>query len=175
MGVLCSPPPLEHLNMIKLVILSLLGLAAIVSADIDDDNKRKAKLFFISTSSTTSTVSTTTLCYATNANAACGRKKRNIENVRSVFDSSEIAKKAESPVEASATQWAEKDEEDILAEEFEREENLLDSGLIDASGNDRKGKFLLYWKTTTLTSTTTTLGTLECTPSGFTLSLCGKK
>ena len=76
---------------------------------------------------------------------------------------------------------AEKDEDDILAEEFEREENLLDSGLIDASGNDRKGKFLLYWKTTTLTSTTTsfssttTLGTLECTPSGFTLSLCGKK
>ena len=80
-------------------------------------------------------------------------------------------------------QWFrdEKDEDDILAEEFEREENLLDSGLIDASGNDRKGKFLLYWKTTTLTSTTTTfsstttLGTLECTPSGFTLSLCGKK
>ena len=67
--------------------------------------RRKAKLFFISTSSTTSTVSTTTLCYATNANAACGRKKRNIENVRSVFDSSEIAKKAESPVEPSATQW----------------------------------------------------------------------
>ena len=80
-------------------------------------------------------------------------------------------------------QWFrdEKDEDDILAEEFEQEENLVDSGLIDASGNDRKGKFLLYWKTTTLTSTTTTfsstttLGTLECTPSGFTLSLCGKK
>merc|ERR1712079_894590 len=171
MGVLCSPPPPEHLNMIKLVILSLLSLAAIVSADNDVDNKRNAKLFFISTSSTTSTVSTTTLCYTTSANAACGRRKRrNVDILNSLF-----------PVSPSSTQWEEKDEDDILAEEFEREENLLDSGLIDASGNDRKGKFLLYWKTTTLTSTTTsfssttTLGTLECTPSGFTLSLCGKK
>merc|ERR1712038_1899062 len=157
MGVLCSPPPPEHLNMIKLVILSLLGLAAIVSADNDVDNKRNAKLFFISTSSTTSTVSTTTLCYTTSANAACRRRKRrNVDTLNSLF-----------PVTPSATQWAEKDEDDILHEEFEQE-SLLDSGLIDASGNDRKGKFLLYWKTTTLTSTTTsfssttTLGTLEC-------------
>merc|ERR1712079_303296 len=119
MGVLCSPPPPEHLNMIKLVILSLLSLAAIVSADNDVDNKRNAKLFFISTSSTTS------LCYTTSANAACGRRKRrNADILNSLF-----------PVTPSATQWAEKDEDDILAEEFEQEESLLDSGLIDASGN----------------------------------------
>merc|ERR1712223_1711065 len=121
------------------------------------------------TSQTTSTVSATTLCYTASANADCGRRKRRNADILNSL----------SPVTPSTTQWDEKDEDDILAVEFEREENLLDSGLIDASGNDRKGKFLLYWKTTTLTSTTTsfssttTLGTLECTPSGFTLSLCG--
>merc|ERR1712038_1829859 len=112
MGVLCSPPPPEHLNMIKLVILSLLGLAAIVSADNDVDNKRNAKLFFISTSSTPSTVFTTPLCSTTSANAACGRRKRrNADILNSLF-----------PVTPSATQWyrAEKDEDDILAEEFEQ-------------------------------------------------------
>ena len=69
-----------------------------------------------------------------------------------------------------------RDEDDILSED--KNEALVDSGMNDAA---RKGKFLLYWKTTTLTSTSTSytvtysLGTLECTPSGFTLSACGKK
>ncbi len=68
------------------------------------------------------------------------------------------------------------DEDDILSED--KNEALVDSGMNDAA---RKGKFLLYWKTTTLTSTSTSytvtysIGTLECTPSGFTLSACGKK
>ena len=71
-----------------------------------------------------------------------------------------------------------RDEDDILSEELDQNEALVDSGMNDAA---RKGKFLLYWKTTTLTSTSTSytvtysLGTLECTPSGFTLSACGKK
>ena len=69
-----------------------------------------------------------------------------------------------------------RDDDDILTED--KNEALVDSGMNDAA---RKGKFLLYWKTTTLTSTSTSytvtysLGTLECTPSGFTLSACGKK
>merc|ERR1712079_681938 len=145
MGVLGSPSPVEHQNMVTFVVLSMLVVAT-VSAEADDENKRNAKLFFISTSQTTSTVSTTTLCYTASANAACGRRKRrNADILNSLF-----------PVTPSATQRDEKDEDDISAEEFEREENLLDSGLIDASANNRKGKFLLYWKTTTLTSTTTT-------------------
>merc|ERR1712051_448488 len=40
----------------------------------------------------------------------------------------------------------------------------------------REGKFLLYWMTTTSTSTTytatTTVSSLACTPSGFTISNC---
>merc|ERR1719168_456526 len=47
------------------------------------------------------------------------------------------------------------------------------------AGEDRNAKFLVYWLTTTSTSTSTTysttstLASLECTPSGFTLSVCG--
>ena len=43
--------------------------------------RRKAKLFFISTSSSTSTVSTSTYCYTAAANAACGRRKRALEYI----------------------------------------------------------------------------------------------
>ena len=46
----------------------------------------------------------------------------------------------------------------------------------DEQPRDREGKFLLYWMTTTSTSTTftatTTVSSLACTPSGFTISNC---
>lgn len=114
-------------------------------------------------------MSTSTYCYTAGANAACGRKKRALEYIEdSPVDVEDVV--IPSP---SATKW---DEDDILREE--QNEGLVDSGMNDAA---RKGKFLLYWKTTTLTSTSTSytitysIGTLECTPSGFTLSACGKK
>ena len=65
--------------------------------------------------------------------------------------------------------------------EDESHDDLVESGQAEY---EREGKFLLYWKTTTTTSTftsytaTTTLGALECTPSGFGVSQCpsnGKK
>ena len=55
----------------------------------------------------------------------------------------------------------------------------VESGAEDPTTSDRDGRFLLYWLTTTSTSTTTiytgtsTLGSLECTPNGYTHSLCG--
>ena len=43
-------------------------------------NNREGKLFLVSSSTTTSTLSTSTICYTTNAAAACvGRKKRTIQ------------------------------------------------------------------------------------------------
>merc|ERR1719384_487155 len=50
---------------------------------------------------------------------------------------------------------------------------------MEEAGEDRNAKFLVYWLTTTSTSTSTTysttstLASLECTPSGFSLSVCG--
>ena len=56
---------------------------------------------------------------------------------------------------------------------------------IDGSINDskvtREGKFLVYWMTTTSITTITSysstfsLGSIHCTPSGYGLSECGKK
>ena len=62
---------------------------------------------------------------------------------------------------------------------MEIEDDLVTGGINEDS--DRNGKFLLYWMTTTPTSTTTsftvtqTLSALECTPAaGFSLNACGK-
>ena len=55
----------------------------------------------------------------------------------------------------------------------------LESGAEDPITSDRDGRFLLYWLTTTSTSTTTiytgtsSLATLDCTPGGYTLNACG--
>ena len=55
---------------------------------------------------------------------------------------------------------------------------MLDSGLLGEEDFDsqREARFMLYWGTTTTTATsytaTSTLGSLECTPSAFSLSIC---
>merc|ERR1719367_1534647 len=63
----------------------------------------------------------------------------------------------------------------ILPEEDNREP---ESEVMSSQGEDRKGKFVNYWITTTFTSTTTlSIATIECTPIGWTISQCpaGKK
>merc|ERR1711971_1349054 len=114
-------------------------------------NGRSPKLCFVSSKSTTSTVSTTTLCYGSIANAAvvaCGRKKRAILDEDLGF-SDQTNIKADSV------------HEDIV------------SGMDEATSSEsRQGRFLLYWLTTTSTSTltsytgTTTL-VVSCLPSGM--------
>ena len=65
--------------------------------------------------------------------------------------------------------------EGLEQEQLENEDELQ-SGKTEA---ERQAKFLLYWRTTSLTSTTTTytgtstLASLECTPSNFGLQSCG--
>merc|ERR1712073_69794 len=128
---------------------------------VDGNGKeRSGKLFFVSSSSTTSTVSTTTLCFTTDAaGAALGtctkkRRRRSIEEANLQTDEQIYS----TPVRRQI-------------EEEENHEPQLDSGVRDNS-MDREGRFLLYWMTTTSTSTTT-LSNLICTPNGFTISLCG--
>ena len=59
------------------------------------------------------------------------------------------------------------------------EPSQLTEGVLSSKelGRDRKGKFLLYWMTTTSTTTsytaTTTVYSLRCTPSAFVFSSCG--
>ena len=60
-------------------------------------------------------------------------------------------------------------------EGLEDDDDQLESGLVD---NERQGRGILYWATSTDISTSTsytgtsTLASLLCTPSAFTLSEC---
>merc|ERR1712025_844610 len=106
------------------------------------------------------TLTTTTVCFSSSTNAvtACGKKKRAI-NVEGLSDEA-------AGIRASAP----------LGED-------VDSGSLDSLDgsvdSERAGKFLLYWMTTTSTSTSTTysspstVASLECTPSNFAISVCG--
>merc|ERR1711953_1399501 len=141
----------QFVKMIRIVLSFLLATAVVVSADDETLNQKKAgrrkpKLFYVTTAS-----STTTVCFVstTTAVAACPAKKKR----------------------------------ELLDVEFETRD-LTPSSVTDlqSSGSDeeeREAKFLVYWLTTTSVSTsfsystTSTLGSLSCTPSGFYLSVCG--
>merc|ERR1712018_827493 len=130
---------------------------AIVAAAADADKLRNPKLFFVS--STTSTLSTTTICYVSSSSAAaCGRKRR------AVLIDSESKRDAEFGFDGVTK---------MNAEDVESSKDEL-SEVEAAQTNEREGKFLLYWMTTTSTSTTytatTTVSSLDCTPSGFLIS-----
>merc|ERR1712038_1946180 len=147
------------------VICILVFVNMSVSQDVSTN--RQKRLFFVSSSSTTSTLSTTTLYFvsSTSAVTTCGKRKRAL-GVHELGDLADIQ------IASSAVL------RDGVDNDTEEEE-LLRSGQEDAASRDRDGRFLLYWMTTTSTSTTTsytsttTIGSLECTPSGFTVSLCG--
>ena len=113
---------------------------------------RHPKLFFVSTSSTTSTLSTGTVCYITTGTVSTctGRKRRAIS-----FDG------------------ASSDESELRPSQLREDvQSSKKDGRLD-----RKGRFLLYWITTTSISTSTSFTTtfsvfsVSCTPSGA--SACG--
>merc|ERR1719361_324929 len=131
-------------------LISMVVLLHTVSAEketVEKASKRDPKLFYVTTQSTTSTITTASFCYTTNAalTAACKRKKKRALKHSQVETEEEEARK-------------------ILPSDVQ-------TGREEEAGEDRNAKFLVYWLTTT--STTSTLASLECTPSGFSLSVCG--
>merc|ERR1711988_104446 len=123
----------------------------------------KGKFFFVSSTTTTSTLRTTTICWvSTNAavNAVCpGRKKRSIQSIRE-WDDETVAIKSSSVLTEDP------------AEKKASASTDLKSGLLEDEDKKREARFLLYWATSTST-TTSTLASLICTPSSFTISMCG--
>ena len=124
---------------------------------------RQPKLFFVSSSSTTSSVSTSTVCFLSTSSGlkACGkRKKRSMVVDGFSGDAGKIMPQTSFDAESDS-------------------DPKVESGAEESTTSDRDGRFLLYWLTTTSTSTTTiytgtsTLATLQCTPGGYTLSACG--
>merc|ERR1712024_77790 len=117
----------------------------------DIGGHRKPKLFFVSSASTTTTILTDIACYvSTSANPAI-------------------------PITTC------KRKRSILTEGVDHlpdfQPSQVESGLDDTASEERQGKFLLYWLTTTSTSTTSsftktlTIASVICTPSGA--SFCG--
>merc|ERR1719150_2038109 len=108
--------------------------------------ERQGKLFLVSSTTSTSTVTTTTLCWKSVTNAAINA---------------------------------------VCAGRKKRELTLLEYDIESSQVRDddeekqRNARFLLYWATTTSTTTTTsitgtsTLASIECTPSSFTINECG--
>merc|ERR1712137_852929 len=143
----------KHTHKMLKICLILTTLSSVVFstqlediADVKTGAAREPKLFFVSSSSTTSTVTTFSNCYSTltSVTATCGRKRRAITEQIDV--DVDVAPSMVSPD--------------------------LDSGMEDPeSSNARQGKFLLYWLTTSTSTTTTYSATttlyLSCVPSGI--------
>merc|ERR1712115_372647 len=162
---LCS-----HINhkMVSLLILLSCVLVSVSAVELEDiadvthGRSREPKLFFVSSSSTTSSLSTSTVCFKATATGAvtCGKRKKRSMVVNRI---------------------SEADGEIQPQRSFDAEDNSdpkVESGAEDPTTSDRDGRFLLYWLTTTSTSTTTihtgtsTIASLDCTPSGYTVKEC---
>merc|ERR1719483_7350 len=143
--------------------LLLLLLQTVVSEGVIS---REPRLFLVSSTTSTTILSTSTVCYVQSVTAqamlTCKKKKRSLNlNISPIYSL---------PSDGS-----------IQPRPSLRDEDLSPSGEvpdIEAGVQGREGKFLQYWITTTLTSSTTaftatsSLASLICTPAGYTLSGC---
>ena len=142
---------------------------------------REGKGFLVAT--TVSTVSTSTVCFVTAAAAACTRKKRNIVqgdynyfNYCSFTGNHYTFHLDDVVIHQSNLEIHPQRVIDSIEDKEDDDQEEITSGL--KTGGERLPRFfnLLYYATSTSTSTsftgTSTLATLECTPSGYTLSAC---
>merc|ERR1712061_431042 len=146
----------------------------------ESDNKadvganRKGKIFYVSTTTSSSTFTTASLCYvpATGTLSIAGLQKRKKKR-SSIFDNNPMGSSMNLGIDATSSRHS-SDEDMPVAED--PNENI--------GYGVRDGKFANYWITTTVLSTVTTysttgtLGSIVCTPNGWSYSACsgaGKK
>merc|ERR1711990_448284 len=113
---------------------------------------RTGKIFYVTTTTSISTVNSVEFCYVLSAPATplitCARRRRRLSEASSDVQTEDISPSA-SDIESS--------QEDM---------------------EERHGRFVNYWITTTFTSTktaytaTSTLKSIYCTPNGFTYNNC---
>merc|ERR1712102_3084 len=151
------------------VLAATVGILFVLSSTSEAaqaESKRKGRFFFVSTSTSTSTFTTTTRCYVKASSiVACTRKKR------AIVDDADDKPVLIEPENVRVHRDIDEETEDAI----------LNSGIQedDEESRRRDARFLLYWATSTVTSTTTsytstsTLATLECTPTSYSLSICG--
>merc|ERR1712244_170560 len=152
-------------TLLLLPFLLCLGGVRGEEAEVEVKESRAPRVFYVSTTTSTTTIFTQTICYMSTATApvACGKRKKRFTDLdKQVALDGDIQ-----PFRSS----------DLEGEEEEAPE-LDTSKDVD---NKRDGKFLVYWLTTTSLSTltsftrTVTIGSIKCTPSGYTNTLCNGK
>merc|ERR1711936_1202115 len=122
------------------VIVLSMSLSVLAEGEVLETNRPRNARLFMVSSSATTT--------------ACGKRKRSLEAVEHMEDI----------VSSSVVE---------SLDDVEGDTEVM-SG--ESEPSQRDPRFLLYWMTTTSTSTltsftaTTSIGTLECTPSSFTIS-----
>merc|ERR1712109_253649 len=153
MGVTC------RLKMKKFTLLIAFTFF-ICSCWAEDENlpavkgSRKPKVYLISTTTSTSTLSTTSICFimfaTTNGLYTCSKKKRSLPLI------------GDEPIDEI---------EDVVA----NNEVISSQDELD---QEREAKFFNYWMTTTITTTytsytaTSSVGSVVCTPLGYTNQNC---
>merc|ERR1712083_119366 len=134
-----------------------------VPTQVEVESSREAKLFYVSTLTTTTTLSTSSICHILFSTAlgvtTCAKKKRSIAFLE------------ELPIKPTKL-----NAEDVAPEPSfkDMEVSEIDELLPGIEADGRAARFLNYWMTRTVTSTFTTftstssLGSLYCTPWGYT-------
>merc|ERR1711933_265755 len=148
----------------SLVAVSILFCLASTSLSEEAEGKRAGKIFYVTTTSSISTVNTVTFCHVLSSTAdglytCAARRRRALKfNTKSTNDNAGLISPSRS------------------GEYKEDPENDLQSSHEEAS--EREGRFVKYWITTTFTSTTTSytatssIGSIICTPNGWTYANC---
>merc|ERR1711994_1081615 len=136
-----------HQNKMRWIFLSvaLVCVSSIKQEDSDgtDAKEKKPALFYVSSSYTTTTILTATACYQSAGFAPWECKRKK----RSFLS-------------------------DHVMDHVDFQPSQVESGMDDTASEERQGKFLQYWLTTTFTSTTTyftqtlTIWSVGCTPPG---------
>ena len=146
--------------------------------------ERNPRLFYVS--SATSTSLATTQCYIANTDVCncdstgCNANRINTACPTCAFQEGKRRRRA-LPDDVDQVDMPKYEDSFQRWEIFQTTENLMIlflSPIEDMEENSmrREAKALLYWVTTTSTFTwytsTSTIATIECTPSGFTISQC---
>merc|ERR1712051_855819 len=118
--------------------------------------ERGARIFYVTTTSSVTTINTNTFCYlATTVSLAvptCAKKRRRSLKIINDHGGSSAAR-------------------DILPSRSDIEP---DTEIESSQGEQRQGKFVNYWITTTSTSftATSTIASVACSPIGWTYNVC---
>ena len=164
----------SEMNVFPLCLGLILLSIARADHHLHHQSEGNPKLFFVSSSSTVVTVTSTTFCFYTSMSynqeihiTECTKRRRRGLSFE--------GKNKEKDLVFNVTSVLFEDEQ---IQEPKSQSAEIDSGMLndEETNSARRGKFLLYWLTTTATSTSTVLRTQSiysvlCTPSGA--RICG--